>query len=285
VRNDSAVQKALAQYRLAIPRTMPLGRSGELLGKGTGSSLEFQEYREYQLGDDLRHIDWSAYARSDTLLVRLFREEITPRLEIIIDASRSMLTQEGVKAQLVRQLTALIYILSSRMGGQPRVYWLDQQLPVHVMGAEIVDRLPSMNFDSQLNISDQLQTGMIPLKPQSIRILISDFLFPHDPAQLIKRLHANASMLHVVQVLSAFESNPALLGGRRLVDVESGQEQDLILNRTTIQEYLGRLHHLQAELALHCRRVHGTFSSLVADHGLEQVCRDTLVPNQLLERA
>src|SRR5207253_6925536 len=65
------------------------GRSGELLGRGTGSSVEFQEYREYLPGDDVRHVDWAAYARSDALMVRLYRDEISPRTEVLLDGSRS----------------------------------------------------------------------------------------------------------------------------------------------------------------------------------------------------
>ena len=72
--NDPEVQRAADAYLLGLPRTPAAGRSGELLGRGTGSSLEFQEYREYVPGDDIRHLDWGAYGRSDTLMVRLFRK-------------------------------------------------------------------------------------------------------------------------------------------------------------------------------------------------------------------
>src|SRR6185295_11749770 len=79
-----------AAFRLTLPR-MPLGgRVGERLGSGTGSSLEFQDYRSYAPGDDLRHVDWAAYARSELLAVRLYREEVAPRVDLVIDCSRSM---------------------------------------------------------------------------------------------------------------------------------------------------------------------------------------------------
>ena len=60
-----------AAFRLTMPRTPIGGRIGERLGSGTGSSLEFQDYRPYAPGDDLRHVDWAAYARSELLAVRL----------------------------------------------------------------------------------------------------------------------------------------------------------------------------------------------------------------------
>ena len=71
--------RAAAAFRLAMPRTPIGGRIGERLGSGTGSSLEFQDYRPYAPGDDLRHVDWAAYARSELLAVRLYREEVAPR--------------------------------------------------------------------------------------------------------------------------------------------------------------------------------------------------------------
>ena len=63
---DWSAIRAAAGFRLAMPRTPIGGRVGERLGSGTGSSLEFQDYRPYAPGDDLRHVDWAAYARSET---------------------------------------------------------------------------------------------------------------------------------------------------------------------------------------------------------------------------
>ena len=73
--------------------------SGERLGAGTGSSLEFQDYRPYAPGDDLRHVDWAAYARSEVLAVRLYREEVAPRIDLVLDISRSMaVTEQKLRA-------------------------------------------------------------------------------------------------------------------------------------------------------------------------------------------
>src|SRR5262245_53840091 len=83
-----------AAFRFAMPRTPIGGRLGERLGSGTSSSLEFQDYRQYAAGDDLRHVDWSAYARSEVLTVRLYREEVAPRIDLALDASRSMMVTE-----------------------------------------------------------------------------------------------------------------------------------------------------------------------------------------------
>ncbi len=49
---------------LQIPQVAASGLTGSRAGRRTGSSIDFQDYREYQPGDDLRFIDWGIYARN-----------------------------------------------------------------------------------------------------------------------------------------------------------------------------------------------------------------------------
>lgn len=282
MRNNPEVLQALNTYQLGLPNVPIAGRSGELLGRGTGSSLEFQEYREYAAGDDIRHLDWAAYARSDTLMVRLFREEISPRMEVLLDGSRSMTTQDGVKFRVASQLTSLLALLSGKLGSQPRLFLLGDERPIFPMGMELLDRLPTHECSAVATLPELIADNAVPLKGQSVRVIISDFLFPHDPGWLVRRLASNSSILWLVQVLSRFEADPSQMGGRRLIDVESEQQLDLILNKQTIADYLRRLNHLQQELALHCRRMHASFITVVADDGFPKICREELTQAGLL---
>ncbi len=81
-----------SHYRLVLPERPKAALMGDMSGRGTGSSIEYQDRKNYVPGDDIRHIDWRAYARSDKLTVKLYREEITPRVDIIADTSLSMTT-------------------------------------------------------------------------------------------------------------------------------------------------------------------------------------------------
>ena len=110
------VHRVAAAFRLAMPRTPVGGRLGERLGSGTGSSLEFQDYRQYAMGDDLRHVDWSAYARSEVLTVRLYREEVAPRIDLVLDLSRSMTVTEEKAPGLWRTLRPACVCLCLRRG-------------------------------------------------------------------------------------------------------------------------------------------------------------------------
>ena len=282
--NDPEVQRAADAYLLGLPRTPAAGRSGELLGRGTGSSLEFQEYREYVPGDDIRHLDWGAYARSDTLMVRLFREEISPKTEILLDASRSMTSGGEMKPRVARQLATVFALLSARLGGRPVVVPLEDG-PAVPLGLDALDRLSALPFTGRTNLAELLHDHLVPLKRQAVRIVISDFLFPHDPAALIRRLASEASALWLVQVLSDWEAAPTPLGGRRLNDIETGAQADLVLDGKAVASYLGRLAALQQELLRNCRRAHATFVSVVADRGLAALCRNDLCAAGILRIA
>lgn len=67
---------------------------GERRSKRRGRSVEFDDFRNYAIGDDLRHIDWNIYARFDRLVVKLFREEEDMGVHVIVDASPSMAAGE-----------------------------------------------------------------------------------------------------------------------------------------------------------------------------------------------
>ena len=259
MRDDPAVRRAADTFQLGLPATPIRGRAGELLGRGTGSSLEFQEYREYLPGDDVRHLDWAAYARSDALMVRLYREEVSPVTEILLDMSLSMDIGDGAKSWLTRQLAALFTLLSSQCGGQPILRPLDDERPLDSWSVADLESLTTRAFNARGTLSDLLAEGQLKLKRQSVRVVISDFLFPLDPDALVRSLAADASTLWLIQVLTRWESQPTPLGGRRLLDVERRSETDLVIDQPAIDGYRRRLKRVQDALEQNCRRVQGAF--------------------------
>lgn len=279
--HDPDVLRAVSMYQLGLPRMPASGRSGELLGRGTGTSLEFQEYREYMPGDDIRHLDWSAYARSDSLMVRLYREEISPRMDVLLDTSRSMATSPS-KMLIARQLAAMFSMMAGKTGSQPTLWLIGDDVPARSLHLENLAALEGVSFEATGALDDLLAGHAVPLRRQSIRVVISDFLFPHEPGQLVRRLAAEASVLWLIQILNSWEASPEAAGGTRLVDIESGGETDVFLNRQTIDQYRQRLSALQQEMALHCRRHQAIPVTLVAERGLDVACREELSRAEIL---
>lgn len=84
---------------------------GERRSRRRGRSVEFDDFREYIAGDDLRHIDWNVLARLDRLFVKIFREEEDLALHILLDCSASMDTgRPGKLAFGARVAMALAYL-------------------------------------------------------------------------------------------------------------------------------------------------------------------------------
>jgi uncharacterized protein (DUF58 family) len=87
---DAEFMKKLERLSL-ISRKLRAGRlKGERRSPKRGQSVEFADYRNYAHGDDLRRVDWNAYARLERLFIKLFQEEEDLTVHILIDASKSM---------------------------------------------------------------------------------------------------------------------------------------------------------------------------------------------------
>jgi hypothetical protein len=120
--DEAAVMAACKRVRLSVdPRRRRIG-IGARLGAGAGSSLEFHDHRAYVAGDDLRHLDWSVYGRTEQLMLRRHRQEVSPRVEVILDVTLSMAITPD-KLTLATNVAALLATLAEADGARP-VVWL-----------------------------------------------------------------------------------------------------------------------------------------------------------------
>src|SRR5437660_3596146 len=90
-------------------RKMLAGKmKGERRSKRRGQSVEFADYRNYVVGDDLRFIDWNIYARLDKLFLKLFLEEEDLALYVLVDVSKSVDYGTPNKAFYMKQVAAAL---------------------------------------------------------------------------------------------------------------------------------------------------------------------------------
>ncbi len=232
--DEATITAAARRLRLAAdPRQRRQGE-GTRLGRGPGASLEFHDHRSYAPGDDLRHLDWSAYARSGQLMIRRQRKEVSPRLEVLLDLSASMAITPA-KASLATALAALFASLAQRDGGRPRLWALaDRALG---LSADWRPRLRQLDCVGGNLALPALVAG-------SERILISDGLHQQGAQPIVRVLGAEAGSLSLVQVLTRAELDPGEAGAVRLVDVEGG-EADLVVDGAVLSGYRLRLARLQ----------------------------------------
>ncbi|TAJ12825.1 MAG: DUF58 domain-containing protein [Planctomycetota bacterium] len=251
------------------------GPIGEQLGRSTGGSLEFEDRRAWRVGDDVRRIDWRALGRTDQVLVRLYRDEIAPRVELVLDGSSSMATDPD-KAQLAVDLAALLALAAQGAGLQAALLVASERpesIPIDRFLAHGIE------FDARTSLSREVETL---LRPGALRIAISDFFVRAELGARLRSLAARAGGLACVQVLSTFDSDPASGDALRLTDAETREGLDLVVDAAARKRYLQRLARLNRELADECSRLAATQLSLVAVGDLEAQCSARLVPTGVL---
>src|SRR5690348_13684450 len=105
---DAEFLARLEQLEL-VSKKIFLGRmKGERRSKRKGQSVEFADYRNYVVGDDLRFLDWNLYARLERLFIRLFMEEEDLHFFVLIDHSASMGFGDPTKLTYAKQVAAAL---------------------------------------------------------------------------------------------------------------------------------------------------------------------------------
>lgn len=271
--------RALLEVWRLVPPARPVGRlPGAELAAGVGASLEMHDRRGYTPGDDVRRLDWSAYARTDQLLVRQYREEVAPKLELLLDCSASM-GIDADKAQLAIDLAALLCGLARAAGAPAQLLLLGDDLT----RAEPESLQHGVAFAGRRPLVELLADAAAHARPTAQRVVISDLLCPSDALAATRGLAGRTERLSVLQVLASAEAEPSATGPSRLVDVEGDDALDLIVDAGALDAYRRRLGRLRRSWAEAATRVGGRFSSLTAGPSLTALCRERLATEGWLE--
>ena len=208
-----------------------------------GHSLEFAQHREYAYGDELRHIDWKVYGRTDRFYVKQYQEETNLRAYILLDISKSMTFtgDTGSISKLVYgiHLSAAISYLLLHQEDSVGLALFDNKIrnfipPRAQLGhfANIADVLENITPGEDTNISVILDDFGKLLKKRGLVIFISDLF--DDPEQVMKSIKLLRFKHHdvvVFQIISPYEKE-LLYKGTALF--ESLEQPDLQL-RTEIE--------------------------------------------------
>ncbi len=264
-------------YALCLPRQTPRGAAGLALGQRAGSSLEFRDYRDYQFGDDLRHIDWNAFARSDQLSVKLYREEITPHLDLVLDVSRSMALEDTAKERAALALAACLATAAANTGFGC-IVWLmgDDIRPLPGSSAS-----PTLWGDFELNqrgsTAAVLTRGLPAWRPRGVRVLLSDLLWEGEPLSALRPFIEGASAAAVIQLLADADAHPPEDGALRLIDIETEQIREIHVDAALARRYRERLTRHQQNWHQACQASGTVFTTLIAETLLREWKLDELV--------
>jgi uncharacterized protein (DUF58 family) len=275
---DEAFLRQLERLKLLMKQPVRGGLKGGRRSVRRGQSVEFADYRDYALGDDLRQLDWNVLARLEKLFVKLFIEEEDVTVTFLVDGSASM--GSGAPSKLVfakRAAAALGYI---GLASEDRVV-------VSVLSGRVARRHPGLRGSGRVfrllgNLSSIVPAdgptdllacarhAAAQLSGRGVVVLISDLLDP-SADRVIRDLAATGSDLIVLHVLSRTELEPEIEGDLRLVDAETGDGIDVTVDLATVDAYKARLVAWMDGIADLCAKRRASYVDLPTDVPLAEL--------------
>ncbi len=242
-----------------------------------GSGLEFADYRQFSPGDDIRAIDWNAYARNRHLLLKLFEEQEDLHVHLLLDCTASMAWGTPAKFDPARQIVAGLAYLAlanlDRAGVTP--------LGPHVQSGWSPSR-GRARFLRLLRHLENYTTGpgecelaggvtrWLATRPRRGLVLwVTDGWGTtiDDAFQALDRLRYARHDIGVIQLRHADEGEAGDLGEFEYEDVETGETKVMIVDRAAAAAYRKTVQEYEERLREYCRK-----------HGIAHLRADAVEP-------
>ena len=277
------MQAAARRVRLPLRHRTWRGEGGNWQGAGVGSSIDFQDHRPYLPGDDPRYIDWQAYARTGHYSMKLYREEVSPRVDVALDVSASMFFDD---AKRERSLELFFFCAESALQA-------GSSLRCHAVGrADSVPWTPG----AALREAEWTRIGgapsanpsppalmRVPWRQGALRVLVSDLLFPGSPEPHLSLLSAAKGRGVVFAPFCRAEADPDLRGNVELTDCETGTRRTQHVDDGLLARYVrgyGRHFEIWKE---HARRYAVVTARVSAEADFHDALRADALPAGAIE--
>jgi uncharacterized protein (DUF58 family) len=219
--------------------------SGEYHSVFKGRGMEFSEVREYQIGDDIRTIDWNVSARFGHPYVKIFEEERELTLMLLVDLSGSLVfgSVEKTKQQIAAELTAILAFSAMKNNDKVGLVLFTDQIEKFVpprKGKSHVLRIirEVLSFEPRGNKTDikvALEYFNHSVKKKSIAFLISDFI--DEGYDKILRIVGKKHDLVNILLEDPRETEIPKVGLIKLKDAETGKTRYVDSSNKNVQEY------------------------------------------------
>ena len=290
---DDTTLRKLHRLTLVAAQVRAGRLKGDRRSTKRGSSLEFADFRVYTPGDDLRRLDWNAYARLDRPFLKLFEEQEDLAVHILLDASQSMDWRDGerdVKENSERdgernkfcyglKLAAALGAIALASGDLLHISSLQAGRTAAQFGPtrgqlslpRMLQFLERQSTGGKTDLNRSLYEYTLANRRPGLAFLISDlFSDSGDPSGAVHLL-SRGYQVNLVHLLSPDELDPPLAGDLRLVDVETGQSQEVSLDEELRDLYRHRLQAWREEIQRNCRKRGMRYLGLSTAQPWEQV--------------
>jgi len=202
---------------------------GKHLVKSYGQTVEFADFRDYQLGDDIRRIDWNLYSRFEKFFIRLFTDERQMKVQIFLDASASMGKDNHKKAAYATACAAGIGYLAVHNMDKVSFNIMKEEKPINTYGTIVgknqffksIEVLENLTFEGDTDIEKCVINSSDDSSANGITIIISDFLTDSNWKKAVDYLKYKKRQVLLLQVMTPEELDPTYTGRVNLIDSES----------------------------------------------------------------
>ena len=259
---------------------------GERRSKRRGQSVEFADYRNYVVGDDLRFIDWNIYARLDRLFLKLFLEEEDLSLYVLVDVSKSCDFGDPGKAYYMKKVAAALGYIGLVNYNRVHISAMADGI-VAETGAlrgrkrvsQMIDFVDKLKPAGASNLADACKKFALQHRQKGVCVVLSDFFDKGGYENGLRYVAGGKYDLFCVQCLAPQEIEPDLQGDLKLRDIEDDDLAEVSITQPLIKQYKANLNAYCLSLKDYITRRGGTylFTSTAVPF-------DTLVLNYLRER-
>ena len=245
-----------------LSRKIFVGRmKGERRSKRRGQSVEFADYRNYVVGDDLRFLDWNIYARLERLFLKLFLEEEDLHISILLDTSKSMDWGDPHKGLYAKRVAAALAYVGLINYDRVSLYAYSGSLDDRMAGIRgrrlmhrIVTFLQETRFEGASHLAAACKSFALRHPQQGVLIILSDFLDKGGFESGLRYVLGRNLDVYAIQILAPDEIEPKLAGDLRLRDVEDADLAEVTISRALINRYKQNLQAYCGGLREYCTR-------------------------------
>src|ERR1700733_13437774 len=255
-----------------------------------GFSQEIAEYRAYAPGDDLRHVDWNLFARTERCYLKRYRGETNSQLTILLDASNSMSYRSHAvsKMDYARYTAASLFYLAIHNQRDPAgLIVFDDEVRNYIRPStrqgqlhRLLAGLEQAEPRARTNFAKPLAHFQEFLRRRGMVVVISDFYeSPETIVKTIEPLRFHGSEVVLFHVLDPKEIRPELHGPAILVDLETDQRLEVIPEYTR-NEYSKKIDDHIEQLRNRTRGAGMDYHLLMTDQPLDTTLREYLAIRQ-----
>ena len=264
---DAELMKKIERLSISSKRMFPGTMKGKRRSPKRGSSVEFADYRDYQLGDDFRFVDWNIYARLDRLFLKTFVEEENILIHILLDSSVSMNFGSPSKLEYGKRVAAVLGYIGLVGLDMVTVSSFAEDLADQVRPLRgkdriftLLDFLENIQPSQQTRMDASLQRYVLKMSHAGVAIVISDFLVPQASYEAgLKALMYKNFDVNVIHVMSEEELHPKLSGELKLLDAETGETKEITVTERVLEGYQKRLGRFCEDLNQFCAKNNITY--------------------------